>query len=109
MEKVEIEQEKVEDQFDCEGFLADGELWSKDVADLLAKANEIGEFSLSDNHWKVIKFVRDFYNEHGTGPAIVRVVKHTGLSLKDICGLFPCGLVKGAYKLAGLPKPPGCT
>ena len=49
------------------------------------------------------------YRNHGTGPAIVKVVKQTGLSLKDLCRLFPCGMVKGAYKLAGLPKPPGCT
>jgi tRNA 2-thiouridine synthesizing protein E len=109
MENEFLDQEVVEDELDCEGFLADGNMWSQDVAEVLAQANEIGEYKLTDDHWKVIYYVRDFYQEHGTGPAIVRVVKETGLSLKDLCKLFPCGLVKGAYKLAGLPKPPGCT
>jgi len=109
MEKEVLDQEVVDDDMDCEGFLTDGNMWSQDVAEVLAKTNEIGEYKLSDEHWKVIYYVRDFYIKYGTGPAIVKVVKHTGLSLKDLCRLFPCGLVKGAYKLAGLPKPPGCT
>jgi tRNA 2-thiouridine synthesizing protein E len=99
--------QKVE-QLDCEGFLSDSAFWSSDVAEELAKKNDIGEFRLTDEHWKVINFVRDYYKKHSTGPAIIRVVKHTGLSSKDICRLFPCGFVKGAYRLAGLPRPPGC-
>lgn len=98
-----------DDQFDCEGFLADQEFWSKDIAESLAKLHDIGEHRLLDDHWKIINFVRDYYDKYGTGPAMVRVVKHTGLSLDDICRLFPCGLVKGAYRLAGLPKPSGCA
>lgn len=115
MEQIDVYQEDakskivLDDQFDCEGFLSDEKMWSKNAAILLAKASEIGEYTLSDEHWKIIYYVRDYYQNHGTGPPIVKVVKHTGLSLKDICKLFPCGLVKGAYKLAGLPKPPGCT
>jgi tRNA 2-thiouridine synthesizing protein E len=109
MEEADVNQTKVDDQLDCEGFITDMDFWSKDIAENLAKMHEIGEYRLSDDHWKVINFVRDFYNRHGSGPAIVKVVKHTGLSLTDICKLFPCGLVKGAYRLAGLPKPPGCT
>ncbi len=109
MEEAEVVKNDQGEQFNCEGFLEDKEIWSKDVAELMAKANDIGEFRLSDEHWAVIHYVRDYYKEHRTGPAIVRVVKDTGLELKDICRLFPCGLVKGAYKLAGLPKPPGCT
>jgi len=108
MENVESGQEVVDEVLDCEGFLADGNMWSKEVAEVLAKTNEIGEYKLSEEHWRVIFYVRDYYRNHGTGPPIVKVVKDTNLSLKDICRLFPCGLVKGAYKLAGLPKPPGC-
>jgi tRNA 2-thiouridine synthesizing protein E len=109
MENEDLDQKVVGDELDCEGFLTNGNMWSQDVAEVLAQANEIGEYKLTDDHWKVIHYVRDFYRKHGTGPAIVKVVKQTGLSLQDLCRLFPCGLVKGAYKLAGLPKPPGCT
>ena len=98
-----------DDQFDCEGFLQDTKFWSKDVAENLAHLHGIGEYVLSDDHWKVINFVKEYYKANGTGPPIVKVVRTTGVSLKDICKLFPCGLVKGAYRLAGLPKPPGCV
>jgi tRNA 2-thiouridine synthesizing protein E len=109
MEEADVVKNNLDQKLDCEGFLEDKKIWSKDMAELMAKANEIGEYRLSDEHWKVINYVREYYEEHGTGPAVVRVAKDTGLNLKDICRLFPCGLVKGAYKLAGLPKPPGCT
>jgi TusE/DsrC/DsvC family sulfur relay protein len=102
------EQSTVE-KFDCQGFFADKDFWSVEGAENLAKANDIGEYKLSDDHWKVIQFVREYYEKNGRGPAIIKVVKHTRLTLSDICKLFPCGLVKGAYRLAGLPRPPGCV
>ena len=101
--------QKLEGQLDWDGFLADREFWSRDAVEKLARIHEIGEYKLSEDHWKVIDFVRDYYNTYGSGPAIVKVVKHTSLSLKDLSILFPCGLVKGAYRLAGLPRPPGCA
>ncbi len=94
---------------DCEGFLADRDFWTPEIAEKLARANDIGEITLSDAQWDVINFVKGYYEVFGVGPPIVKVSKHTGLSLKNICGLFPCGLVKGAYRLAGLPRPPGCA
>ncbi|MCK4776546.1 MAG: TusE/DsrC/DsvC family sulfur relay protein, partial [Candidatus Krumholzibacteria bacterium] len=42
------------------------------------------------------------------GPPIVRIAKETGMTSKRICTLFPCGVAKGAYRLAGLPRPDGC-
>ena len=64
MEKELLDQEVVEDDLDCEGFLASGNIWSQDVAEVLAQANEIGEYKLTDDHWKVIHYVRDFYRNH---------------------------------------------
>lgn len=98
-----------EPELNCEGFLADRNFWTPDVAEKLARAHEVGEIKLSEKHWNVINFVKGYYEVFGVGPPIVKVAKHTGLSLKDFCGLFPCGLVKGAYRLAGLPRPPGCV
>jgi TusE/DsrC/DsvC family sulfur relay protein len=98
-----------DDKFDCEGFLTDRAFWTSDVAEMLARAHGIGELKLSDKHWEVINYVRQYYEQNQGGPPIVRVAKHTGLSLQEFCELFPCGLVKGAYRLAGLPRPPGCT
>lgn len=105
---MDYAQTSEKEKLDCEGFFADIGFWSADVAENLAKANDIGEVRLSDNHWKVINYVKDYYKMYNTGPSMVKVIKNTQLSLQEICGLFPCGLVKGAYRLAGLPRPPGC-
>lgn len=90
-----------------DGFLDTMADWDPSMAEALAEAYGIGELTL--DHWKVIEFVQYYYSTYGTGPPVVRVHKETGLSAADICRLFPCGMVKGAYRLAGLPRPPGCA
>ena len=89
-----------------DGFLADDSGWSGKVAEELARLNEI--WPLTDDHWKVISFVRDYYTEFGQGPLVYKIHQATGLSSQHICELFPCGVVRGAYRIAGLPRPPGC-
>jgi tRNA 2-thiouridine synthesizing protein E len=95
------------EQLDCDQFLSDGAFWSVDVAEKLAKNSDISE-GLTGDHWKVINFVRAFYQDYGRGPEAVKVAKQCGITMDDLCSLFPCGLVKGAYKVAGLPRPHGC-
>ncbi len=99
---------KKEQSLDCEGFLNDSEFWSIDLAEKLAKQNEITGYGLTDVHWEVIDYIRDFYSKYERGPEAVKVAKNSGISMEALCALFPCGLVKGAYKVAGLPRPPGC-
>jgi tRNA 2-thiouridine synthesizing protein E len=91
---------------DNDGFLQTSGDWSQEVARKLAEINDLGP--LSDDHWRIIEFVRMYYAEHNEGPPIVRIAKATGLTSKYICTLFPCGVAKGAYRLAGLPRPSGC-
>ena len=91
---------------DEDGFLKAMSSWSRSMAQELAEKNDIGP--LTDEHWKVIEYVKDYYAAHGTGPPVVKIGKTTGMSANEICGLFPCGVVRGAYRLAGLPRPPGC-
>ena len=92
--------------FDEDGFLRTLSNWSRSMAQSLAEKNDIGP--LSEEHWRVIEFVKDYYEAHGTGPPVVKIGKNTGMNTDEICGLFPCGVVRGAYRLAGLPRPPGC-
>ncbi len=89
-----------------DGFLSDLARWSRSAAEELAEEHDIGP--LTEDHWKVIDFVQEHYQTYGRGPEVVKIHKVTGLSTTDICRLFPCGMVKGAYRLAGLPRPPGC-
>jgi len=98
---------KAEKIFHCEDFLSDINFWSIDIAEILAKDNKIAD-GLTANHWKVIMYVREHYLKYERGPEIVKVVKDCGISFKELCELFPCGLVRGAYKVAGLPRPHGC-
>ncbi len=91
---------------DEDGFLKAMSGWTRSMAIVLAEKNEFGP--LTDDHWKVIDFVKSYYETHATGPAVVRICKETGLTRAEICRLFPCGVVRGAYRLAGLPRPPGC-
>ena len=95
------------DKLDCDQFLSDGAFWSKEVAEKLAKNSDISS-GLTGEHWQVINYVRNYYKEYGRGPEAVKVAKNCNLSMDDLCSLFPCGLVKGAYKVAGLPRPHGC-
>jgi dissimilatory sulfite reductase related protein len=94
------------EQLDNDGFMHKGEDWSEKVAKEIAERNDLGP--LTKEHWKIIKFVRKYYADKREGPPIVKISKATGMTSKEICNLFPCGVAKGAYRLAGLPRPTGC-
>jgi tRNA 2-thiouridine synthesizing protein E len=87
---------------DEDGFLIDGEKWSADVAVILAK-DEVQE-SLTEDHWKVIDCMRQFYHEYGTVPPVRMLSRNTELSLRRIKELFPSGLTNGACRIAGVPR-----
>lgn len=91
-----------------EGFLAHPEEWNREVAKILAQAEE-GIEQLTDDHWVVIDYIRGYYIEKNLAPMVRKVCKTTGFSLKYIFELFPSGPAKGACKVAGLPKPDGCV
>jgi dissimilatory sulfite reductase related protein len=89
-----------------EGFFADPNQWTEDMAPELAAAEGIDE--LTENHWRVIRFMRTEYFENGTGPTVRMLGKTSGVSVKELYQLFPKGPAKIAAKIAGIPKPRGC-
>jgi tRNA 2-thiouridine synthesizing protein E len=89
------------------GFLKTMADWDRSQAQKLAIEHGVGD--LTEDHWRVIEYVQEYYRTYGSGPPVVKVHKETGLTSADICRLFPCGMVKGAYRLSGLPRPPGCS
>ncbi len=98
---------------DEEGYLADLNSWDKDVADVMAKADDC---ELTENHWEVINFLREYYEEYQIAPAVRVLTKAIGKKLgkekgnsKYLYELFPYGPAKQACKYAGLPKPTGCV
>ena len=98
---------------DEEGYITDISLWSRDLAGLIAEDEDI---DMSDDHWEVINFLRDYYEEYQIAPAVRVLTKAIKKSLGPEKGnsqylyeLFPYGPAKQACKIAGLPKPTGCV
>ena len=92
---------------DEDGFIQQPEKWDQNVA--LALAQTEGVNALSDKHWKLVNYLREYYQKYGVAPMIRKVCKDTGFKLNEIYELFPSGPAKGACKVAGLPKPTGCV
>jgi TusE/DsrC/DsvC family sulfur relay protein len=92
---------------DEDGFLEDPGVWNDQVAVDLATTE--GVSALSEDHWKLVRYLRNYYLEFGIAPMIRKVCKETGFKLNEIYELFPSGPAKGACKVAGLPKPTGCV
>jgi tRNA 2-thiouridine synthesizing protein E len=92
---------------DEDGFMQEPEMWNEEVAAALATTEGVDD--LSENHWKVVNYLREYYLQFGVAPMIRKLCKQTGFSLKEIYELFPSGPAKGACKVAGLPKPTGCV
>ena len=92
---------------DEDGFMLEPDLWNREVAAALAGTEGVDE--LTEDHWKVVEYLRDYYLRFGVAPMIRTLCKQTGYDLKVIYTLFPSGPAKGACKVAGLPKPAGCV
>jgi TusE/DsrC/DsvC family sulfur relay protein len=97
----------MEIEIDEDGFIQEPEKWNKEMAEDLAKTENVS--SMSENHWKVVNYLRDYFLKFGIAPPIRMLCKQTGFDLKGIYQLFPSGPAKGACKVAGLPKPTGCV
>lgn len=99
-------------ELDEEGFLTNLNDWNRDVADYLAAEEKL---EMTDSHWEVIDFLREYYDEYQIAPAVRVLTKAIGKKLgpdkgnnKYLYELFPYGPAKQACKIGGLPKPTGC-
>lgn len=92
---------------DEDGFLQEPDQWTKEVA--LALSTTEGVDELTEEHWKLVEYLRNYYLQFGVAPMIRKLCKETGFDLKKVYALFPSGPAKGACKVAGLPKPTGCV
>ncbi|NIM93067.1 MAG: TusE/DsrC/DsvC family sulfur relay protein [Anaerolineales bacterium] len=92
---------------DEKGFLLETEKWNEDIA--IAYAALEGVTELSEDHWTVIHYLRNYYLENGICPMVRRLTRVTGFSLKQLWTLFPNGPANSACKWAGVPKPTGCV
>jgi len=91
---------------DAEGFLTEYGEWDEALAPVLAQ--QIG-IDLTDDHWKVIRFLRADYAERGETATTRRVQTVGGVPVKQQFALFPKKPGKKMAYVAGLPKPRGCV
>ncbi len=105
MATVELAGRQVE--IDEDGFIQDPGVWDDELAKALAKTESVED--LTEEHWKVVRYLRDYYLKFDIAPMIRKLCKETDCKLKRIYELFPSGPAKGACKIAGLPKPTGCV
>ena len=90
--------------FDNEGYLNEFSDWNKDVAQAMAEEENI---TLTDDHWKVLEYLRKQYEE-GSSLSIRSIGKSGVVSIKEFYTLFPEGPLKKASRIAGIPKPKSC-
>ena len=94
--------------FNEKGHLARFQEWDDELARALAAEDGL---TLTDCHWSVIEFLREYYAFHEIPPSprvIIRAIgekvsQHTPCTRKKLEGLFPNGGCKQAYRIAGLP------
>lgn len=90
-----------------DGFLLDYDTHCDEWVDYVRIQEGIQE--LTDEHWVLIKILRDYYEKNGIAPMVRVLSKLATFKLKVIYELFPSGPGKGACRMAGLPKPTGCV
>ncbi|WP_126444323.1 TusE/DsrC/DsvC family sulfur relay protein [Sulfuricystis multivorans] len=92
---------------DAEGYLVEPAEWNEAVATALAE--ELG-IELGADHWDVIRFMREYYDEHQVAADARHVIKHLearyqGNARQRLFELFPYGYPAQACKIAGMKRP----
>ncbi len=91
------------------GYLLNPEDWSEGLAQLIADEEGVG--SLSEEHWDIIKYLRDEYmnnaqNQPNERTILKAMTEKWGRKVgqKDTFSLFPLMPSKQGGKIAGLPE-----
>jgi TusE/DsrC/DsvC family sulfur relay protein len=89
-----------------EGFLTEYDEWDEAIAKVLAAQINI---ELTEEHWKIINFLRKDFKVQGETATSRRVQTAGGIAIKEQFLLFPKKPAKKMAYIAGLPKPKGCV
>ncbi len=92
---------------DEDGFLQEPDKWTEDVAKGMAEMEGIND--LTATHWKVMNYLRDYYQQNGIAPMVRKLTKETGRQSQGDVRALPAGTGEFGLQRAGLPKPTGCV
>ena len=97
---------------DAQGFLSKRLSWSEGLGLKIAAKDGV---ALTDEHWEIIHYFREYYEDYNIPPPmrmVVRVFKKSfgeeNANSRYLHKLFPGGPTRTASKFAGLPKPKNC-
>ncbi len=93
-------------QVNDEGFMTEYDEWTEEIGAELA--TNIG-VEMTDEHWAVIRWLRDDFQVKGETATTRRVNTVGGFPTKQQFQLFPKKPAKKMAYIAGLPKPAGCV
>ena len=95
-----------------DGYLLEFLSWDHALALRLAEQDQL---KLTDAHWEILHFLREYYQNFEMAPPIRLLTKAVAMKLGQNKGnslylyqLFPDGPAKQACRYAGLPKPVSC-
>lgn len=98
---------------DKDGFLRNQYQWSEELAHSMALAEGI---ELSAEHWVLIHYLREYYEDYNIAPPMRIMVKIMAnefgadtINSRFLHSLFPDGPARQGSRLAGLPKPKNCV
>lgn len=96
------------------GWLNDPATWNEAIAAGIAR--EVEKVEMTDEHWDIVREARAYFDENGTVPeqrVFSKLMKEKygpeRSTQQYFYRLFPYGLIKSAFKIAGLPRPKGCS
>lgn len=88
---------------DAEGYLRDALAWTPEVAERLARASGLAR--LTAGHWKVLSCCREASARQRRAPTLAALARLTGITIAELCHLFPFQTAELIARLAGLPRP----
>ncbi len=84
---------------DESGYLRDCLSWDRETAQVLASELRVGE--LTDEHWRILEFVREWNNTYKSWPVPQLIRKHIGVDPRRVF----LGNPELMFKVAGLQNP----
>ena len=100
-------------EVDDDGYIINLDDWSKELAVQVASQDGV---TLTEAHWEVINFLRDYYKQYQIAPMIKILVKEIGKAMgpekatqSTFTNFIRAGLQSRHVSMQGLPKPTGCV
>jgi tRNA 2-thiouridine synthesizing protein E len=93
---------ETEHEVDELGFLKDFDKWNERFTHWVVRNWDLPD-GVTEDHWKIIRYLREFYLKRKNIPTVYELCKANKIGLDKLGELFPRGYRRGACRAAGLP------